>query len=915
MLSSPDTTPWRRGNNLYTTMNIGSIRTIPGPNVHSHRPVLVAKLSLEELAGKKNHDIEGFNERLLAALPGVRGHYGTRGKLGDFMEQLDEGMHFGRIVERVTLELSDRAGIPVTFGKTRRAGEPGEYDLVVAYKAEQGMRHLLGIAVDLVDALVKGEEFPLDERMREARRIIANTELGPSTQAIIDAAERANIPWRRIGDRSLVQLGYGKHRKFIQAAMTGNTSSIAIDIAGDKQMTKQFLEDASIPVPRGVVVRTEEDAVAAQREIGGPVVIKPLDGRQGKGVSLNLIAPEEIRAAFAIAREYSRHVIVEELVEGRNYRVLVVGGKMVAASERIPAHVVGDGEHSIAELIEIANQSSLRGDGHEKPLTKIIVTPIVAAHLQKWGRTLDDVPAADEMVHLQEGINLSTGGVARDVTDEVHPTVVEICERAARIIGMDICGVDLMLPDIAMPMAHGRGAVIEINAAPGLRMHQHPSEGEPRDAGAAIIDMLYPPDTPSRIPIISITGTNGKTTVTRLIGHAIAESGRTVGMTTTGGIYINEHPIVSGDTTGPASARTVLGDPAVEVAVLETARGGILRRGLGYDWSDISVITNIQPDHFGQDGINDIDDLVYIKSLVAERVREGGTLVLNADDERLAHLMDVPRVNRVKKNVVYFSMRRDNPVVREHLDRGRTVYLLKGGWVMEVCGRTERKVVEASAIPITLCGTAEFQVQNVMAAVAVCRAFGLTVDQTANAMMSFRNQRHNPGRTNLYRLPSGGYVMVDYGHNPEAFRMVTQMISRWSGRHVTGIIGAPGDRTDTIIEELGRVAAKGFDRLIIAEDYDLRGRRPGEVAGILCNAVMKEAPDRRCEIILDEAEALANAIDTAGPSDVVIVFYDRLDPLLAVLRERHAVTVDVIEGLDGHPAAHTPYEFQEAAAL
>ncbi|HYE16340.1 MAG TPA: cyanophycin synthetase [Pyrinomonadaceae bacterium] len=878
-------------------MRIEHVRTLAGPNIYTHRPALLMRLDLEDLAGRESHEVEGFVERLMSLLPGLAEHFCSKGRPGGFLERLREGTYFGHTVEHVALELTALAGVGATHGKTRSAGEPRVYNVVVEFKAEHATRFLLGRAVALVEALVRGEEFPLAETIAEARRLVARLELGPSTRAIVEAASRRNIPWERVGAGSLVRLGWGRHRRFIQAATTDATSAVAAEVASDKELTKRLLEQASIPVPRGRVVSTEEGAVAALHELGGAVVVKPLDGRQGQGVSLDLKSPEEVRRAFRTAREFSREVIVEELYRGRNYRVLVINYRFVAASEREPCRVEGDGRSTIAELIERENQNPLRGEGHEKPLTKIKVDDLMLAHLERAGLGLESVPAGGEVVYLRDGINLSTGGTARDVTDLAHECVRDMCERAARAVGLDICGVDLVLEDIASPPGRGNsGGVIELNASPGLRMHLRPSEGEPRDVGAAILDALIP-EGDGRVPLFSVTGTNGKTTVTRMIAHVLSASGLRVGMTTTDGIWIGGRRVAEGDTTGPQSARTVLSDPTVDAAVLETARGGITRRGLGYDWSDVAVMTNIQPDHFGQDGIETLEDLVFVKSLVAERVREGGTLVLNADDEHLARLMELPRVRRVEKRVVYFSTRESHVAVRRHLDAGGAAFFVRDGWVVEAAGRDERRrLLEVAAVPATLGGAAEFQVANVLACVAACRAHGVAPSVIAAALATF-DSAANPGRTNLFRLPAGGYVMLDYGHNPEAFAAVCRTAARWHGRRVTGIVGVPGDRSDALIEEAGRAAARGFNRIVVKEDEDTRGRRRGEVASLLCRAVAAEAPGLECRVCLDEPEALRGELRRLGPDDVVVVFYDKLAPLLRVLEEFGATPTAGIEGI------------------
>ncbi|HWS87328.1 MAG TPA: cyanophycin synthetase [Pyrinomonadaceae bacterium] len=899
-------------------MRIEGIRTLAGPNVYTHRPALLLRLDLCELAGRETREFDGFEARLLAALPGLSEHQCSRGRAGGFVERLREGTYFGHVVEHAALELTGLAGVGVTHGKTRVEREPDLYNVVVEYKAEHATRYLLEQAVLFVEATLRGEAFPVAEKVAEARRIAARTELGPSTRAIVDAAARRGIPWERVGTGSIVRLGWGVHRRFVQAATSERTSAVAVELASDKDLTKLVLEQAAVPVPRGLVVSTEEGALEAFRSLGPPVVVKPLDGRQGYGVSLDLSTDEEVREAFRIARDFSSSVLVEELLVGRNYRVLVVGGELVAASERLPCHVLGDGARSLAELIEVANQDPLRGDGHEKPLTKIVVDEIVLAHLRKHGRTLKDVPAAGETVTLRDGINLSTGGVARDVTDEVHPTVRDLCVRAARAVGLDICGVDLVVPDISEEFKSG--GVIELNASPGLRMHHHPSEGRPRDAGRKIVETLFPRGD-GRIPVVSVTGTNGKTTVTRMTGHVLASTGLNVGVTTTDGIWVGGRQVAKGDTTGPHSARTVLSDPTVEAAVLETARGGITRRGLGYDWSDVGVLTNIQADHFGQDGIEDLEDLVYIKSLVAERVRDGGTLVLNADDERLARLAESPRVRADLKRVVYFSLRADHVLVRKHLGAGGTAFFVRDGRVIEAAGGEQSEVLALSDVPVTLGGTAEFQVANVLASVAACRALNVAREQVAAGLKSFRAAADNPGRANIFRLPAGGHVLLDYGHNPAAFASVCRSAARWNKGRVTGIVGVPGDRSDELIEEAARIAARGFGRVVIKEDTDLRGRRSGEVAELMRRVVSDEAPWLDCSVVLCEEEALRRELKRLGPEEIVVMFYDQREPVARVLEEFGAVPVETIEGLAPRPearaaaaAASEPYALPEAVS-
>ena len=866
-------------------MKILNIRTIPGPNIYSHQPVLVMKLELEDLADRESYEVPGFIDRLLQVLPGCYEHYCGLGHRGGFVERLRGGTYFGHIVEHVALELTDAAGISTNRGKTVDAGEPGCYLVAVTYKSEEGMKALLKTAVELVQSLVDNRPYPLEPAVQAAREVVAKSDLGPSTRAIVNAAERCGIPWVRADRDSLVRLGYGKYSRYIQGTIAATTSAIAVDIASDKELTKQLLRKAALPAPHGCVVRTKEEAIACLAQAQTPVVLKPLDGNQGKGVSLNLTTPEQVCEAFDEAVAVSPEVIVEEMLRGLDYRVVVVNGRMVAAAQRIPAHVWGDGKHTIRELIELANKDPRRGKGHEKSLTQITADPIVAAILKKYGRSLDDVPAETEMVVLRESANLSTGGSARDVTDEVHVTMQRICERAATTIGLNICGIDLVVPDIHQPFTSG--GIVEVNASPGIRMHHFPSEGKARDVGAVIVEMLYPADQPCRIPIVSITGTNGKTTVTRMLAHMVEESGKLVGVTTTDGIWIGGQEIARGDMTGPWSAGVVLSDPTVEVAVLETARGGIVRSGLGYDWSDISVMTNIHPDHIGQDGIESIDDIVRIKRLVAERVRNGGTLILNADDEHLVQIPTHERVAEVPKRYVYFSTDLHNGKIQEHLGQNGTAFVAAAGWIEERQGHDVFRIARIDDIPATIAGTAQFQIYNVLAAVAAARAYELSPEQIRMSLRAFRMEQHGTGRLNIFSFRDG-IVVIDYGHNPVALESMGSMIAQWNASRRTAVLAIPGDRRADLIAESARAVAQGYDRFYIREDADLRGRQPGEVAEILAGTIREENPEASIEVILDELEATKAALCSMVPDELVVTSCDAVAAVLDWLREHGA---------------------------
>ncbi|MBL0389087.1 cyanophycin synthetase [Tumebacillus sp. ITR2] len=871
-------------------MKIEDIRYISGPNLYSHQPAMVMRIDLQECAGKESYEFPNLNQKLLDFFPGLRDHHCAKGEPGGFVERLDEGTYLGHVIEHVAIELAELAGIGASRGKTTYAAE-GVYDVFVECKNEAGMGHLLRTSFALVDALTRGESYDWQPHIEEAKKLAARTGLGQSTKALVEAAQKRDIPYYRLNTGSLIQLGTGRHLKRIQATITERTSCIGVDIACDKELTKQMLDLAAIPVPYGGVAYTEDEAVEQFRDIERAVVVKPLDGNQGKGVSLNLVTEQEVRDAFRIAQGFSEAVIVESYLEGRHYRVLVVGEQVVAAAERMPANVIGNGKSMIRELIVEANLDPRRGDGHEAPLTKIKIDDVMHNVLARVGRNLDDIPHEGEVVVLRENANLSTGGIAIDVTGDVHPTIAEVCVRTARIVGLDVCGIDLVCPNIAEPFDEASSYVIEVNAAPGIRMHETPSIGDPRSVGEAIVDMLYPPGQPSRIPVLSITGTNGKTTTTRMIGHVIQTTGRTVGMTSTDGIYINGKCIAKGDTTGPRSARAILSDPGVDVAVLETARGGMVRAGLGFDWADVGIITNIQPDHIGCDGIETVEDLIQVKSLVVERVRPGGVVILNADDPHLAELpKKMKSRHRSGRKFVFFSLNPNSRVLRRHLSEGGTGYFFKDGWIIEARGEHARHVMRASDIPVTMLGAAHFHVQNAMCAIAACRAYGMSKEKIASALREFRSDVHNPGRVNLYQVRNA-YVMVDYGHNPHAFQAICEMAGRMPNVRVTGVVGVPGDRNDDIVSESGRAAAQGFHRLFVKEDVDLRGRRPGEVATLLEQAIHSVSPDKECRVIHNEVQALEAALSDLQDGELVVVFYEKLAPVMDVLRKHEAVSV------------------------
>lgn len=859
-------------------MKIRGVRHIDGPNVYIYKPILVARIDLEAYTERESYEFTGFPERLLRTLPGLAEHHCAAGAPGGFVERLVGGTYFGHIVEHVAIEMACLANLDVHYGKTVYAGAAGQYDIIIECKAYALQKALLHAAEQIVQTLVEGVEPDVARIVQDILAAHRHTLLGPSTQAVVEAARARGIPVRRLSDGSLVQLGYGRQRKLLSATITANTSAVSVDIACDKGLTKQLLQDAGIAVPAGGIAASLEEALAWFADIGSPVALKPWNGNQGRGVSLDLRTAAEVTKAYELARTHSDKVIVETFVAGRNLRLLVIDGELAAASERLPAQVVGDGAQTIGQLIDTLNRQPERGIGHEKPLTQITLDHYVVTALARQHLTLDDVPDAGVHVAVRETANLSTGGEAVDITEKLHPSYLQLAKRAARIVGLDVCGIDLVVTDPQAPFDPAHCAVIEVNAAPGIRMHEHPSHGQPRHVGEQIVNMLFPNGSTGRIPLIAVTGTNGKTTTTRLLGHAFACAGHAVGMTTSSGISVAGQLIVPGDTTGPASARVILSDPVVDIAVLETARGGILHGGLGYDKANVAVLTNLTLDHVGQDGIETLEDLLHVKSLVAECVFEDGTVVLNADDDQLLQLG-----KRLKARVVYFALHPDNPALLRHLACGGSGYTVSHGWIVEVRGHLTWDIVQVQGLPLTIQGTATFHVANALAAVGGMRALGLTRQQVAQALQSFDPAVHNQGRCMMYELPGDIRVVLDYGHNADGFHQMGQWLKTWQHRRLIGVVGVPGDRSEAVVLSACQQLATHFDAFIVKEDLNKRGRRETEVATLLAAHLRTFAPAKPLAIEVTEPRALQQAIALAEPGDIIAVFYEQLTPLQEVI--------------------------------
>lgn len=884
-------------------MRLVDLRRLSGSNIYTSRPVSVARLELDGLTGQETSACPGFAERLTAALPGLAGHHCAAGRPGGFLEAMARGTYFGHVTEHVALELSALADRAVYFGRTVWAGADGRYDVIMECPRDEPddspvPRDLLTTAIQLVTDLLAERDPRHEPALETNSRYVANSRLGVSTAALAAAARQRGIPVRRVGSLSLLRLGHGCHRRLLWAALTERTSAVSVDIASDKVLAKQLLSVAGVPVPEGTVTGSPAEAAEAFRALGPPVVVKPRNGNHGANVTVGVTSAEEAAQAYRLASVSGPEVIVETYVPGTDYRVLVVDGRMVAAARLRPASVTGDGRRDVEALVGLANADPRRGEGHALPLTRIVLDSHALAQLAGQGLHPGSVPAAGEIVTLRRNANLSTGGTSADVTDLVHPEVAAMCCRAAAAAGLDVCGVDLRLADISAailtqeaagpdgghgtPAGRPAGAVIELNASPGLRMHLEPSAGRPRDVAGPIIDQLYPPGAPSRIPIVAVTGTNGKTTTVRMIAHILGQAGLRVGMATTDGVYSGGQLIHQADASGPRSAEMVLDDPTAEAAVLETARGGIIRRGLGYDRADVAVLTNITADHLGCDGIDDLDDLTDVKALVAEEIQRGGTLVLNADDPRTAALAGRPAVRARQPVIRYFSLSGDSPLIIAHRMSGGITCELRDRQLVETRGGEQTPLLGVDELPGSFGGSAAHLVANALAAVAACRALGVSVKDIRRAFATFTPGEANPGRGNVYHV-AGRSVIVDYGHNAAALAAMGRLLREaWDGDPVAAIT-LPGDRRDDLVTETAAVVAAWFGRVVVYEDSDLRGRPPGEMTRLITAALAEGRPGMTIVPATGPAAALQAALSLAAAADPVLFLYEKLGPVQAVL--------------------------------
>lgn len=890
-------------------MKILQTRTLRGPNYWSiRRPkLIVVRLDLENLADRPSDTLPGFYDGLVQVLPSLEEHHCSPGCRGGFLSRVQEGTMMGHIVEHVALELQVLAGMTVGFGRTRETSTPGIYQVVVEYQNEAAGRYATRAAVRLCESIIETGTYPeieLQTDLTDLRELRIEAALGATTDALIQEAEARGIPWMEIENCDLFQLGYGKYQKRVQAALTSSSNVLGVELACDKERTKAILANMGAPVPSGQLIYSFDELEPAIASLGGyPIVIKPLDGNHGRGITTNIRAWREAEVAYDRAKEISRGIIVEHFYAGNDHRILVVNHQVVAVAERVPARVVGNGQNTIAELVDLENQDPRRGNGHDNVLTQIQLDGSTDEMLSRQGFDLDTVLESGQVAYLRATANLSTGGTAIDRTDDIHPETVWLAERVARIIDLDIAGIDVITTDITKPLHAADGAILEVNAAPGLRMHLAPSEGVARNVAAPILQMLFPPGTPTRVPVVAVTGTNGKTTTTRLIAHIARQVYDAVGFTTTDGIYIGDHLIEKGDTTGPQSAQMILQDPTVEMAVLETARGGILRSGLAFPHCDVGVVLNVAADHLGLGDIDTIDQMARVKGVIAEAVHADGYAILNADDERV-----VAMAERVVGKVAYFSMDAENALVREHVQNGGIAAVYDNGYIVILQQDWVHRIEQVERVPLTLGGRAPFMIANALAASLAAFVQGIKVEQIRAALRSFEaSAQQTPGRMNLFNL--GRYhVLVDYAHNPAGYEAVGSFVKNWAGPTI-GVVGGPGDRRDEDLIGLGQLSAKFFDEIIVKEDDDGRGRPVGNAADLIVQGITQAESSVPYSVRLDETESIEWALDHAPENALVVIFPEQVNRAIELIKARNPIVgapANATSELPSEPSSLTP---------
>jgi cyanophycin synthetase len=854
-------------------MNILDLNIMRGPNYWSNyrQHIIIMKLDIGKYEELPTNKIDGFSERIEKMFPTMFHHRCSEGHEGGFFERIREGTWMGHVVEHIALEIQSLAGMECGYGRTRSAGEDGIYHVIFSYEIEKAGLYAAEASIRIAEAIINDTPYNLNEDIEALKRIHRREAFGPSTQSIVNEAKKRNIPYKRLNKGSMIMFGQGIHQKKIRASMTCQTSSIGVDLAGDKDETKKLLKKAHIPVPTGEVISDEEDLRDILQEMSFPVVIKPIDGNHGRGITTNIRNLEHAIAALHLAKTISDDVIVERFIEGFDYRFLVINYKLVAVAKRTPAMVMGDGISSIGELIEQTNTDPNRGDGHEKIMTKIKVDEVTENILADKKLTLKSVLPMGQILLLKDTANISTGGTSRDVTDLVHPDNVFMAERIARIMNLDICGIDVVAKDIDVPITNENGGIVEVNACPGFRMHLSPAKGLARNVAEPVMSMLFPEGQPARIPVVAITGTNGKTTTTRLIAHMAKQSGYHPGFTTTDGIYINGHLVHSGDCTGPVSAEAVLTDPTVDFAVLECARGGILRAGLGFDNCNISVVTNITEDHLGMKGIDTLREMAKVKEVVARSTFDDGYSILNADDDLVYDMRE-----ELDCNIALFSTEENNERIIRHCKRGGMAATIEKGYLTITRGEWQTRVCRIDNVPLSFGGKATSMVKNILAATLAGLISNFKLEDIRTALLTFiPSPEFTPGRMNVFKF-SNFDVMIDYAHNTGGFIELKKYVDNISSPAKIGIITAVGDRRDEDIRSIGYYAAQMFSQIVIRHDKDLRGRPADEITVLLTegiNSVNKNIP---VSVIPNEQDALLHVMNNAVNGSFIFVCTDNV---------------------------------------
>lgn len=855
-------------------MKIIKTQVLRGPNIWSNtqNKLIQVKLDLEEMGSFSASEINEFIKRFKTVFLETEDS-------AIFLGQQKHETSLAQIIGHIALKIQLKAGMHCNFSYVKETQTKGIYHIIFSYTIEEAGLYAAEAALQIVESLIKIKTYDYNDHIEKLKSIASIFELGPSTKSIVEEAIRRNIPWMRLGRNSKIQLGYGAAQKQFQATITCNTSEIAVRLAGNKDATKKILAKHSIPVADGDCCETEEELQNIIDEIGFPIVIKPFDGNQGRGATINILDFTAALIAFRYAKEFSSDVIVEKYITGSDYRLLVIDGKFVAAAKRIPALVEGDGITTIENLILSVNNESGRGNGHESSLTKINIDHDTHIQLEKLGYTINSVPNKGEIIHLKSTANLSTGGTAVDMTDETHPENKFLAERIAKIIGLDICGIDVMVSSIEEPLRTNGGVILEVNAAPGFRMHLDPSVGKPRNVASAVLDMLYPEGSTATIPLFAVTGTNGKTTTTRLLAHIAKTSGYTPGYTTTDGIYINEYKIKNGDTTGPLSGTMVLRDPTVDFAVLETARGGLLRSGLCFDHCDVGIITNIQEDHLGLEDIHSLEDLANVKAVVARSVKKNGWAILNADDEnclKIAKTLDC--------NIAYFTMNGNNEIISECIKNTIPVCILEGNHIVIIEGTEKYKIADVATIPLTNDGKAKFMVANIMAASVAAFSWGFSINQIKEALLTFiPGYETTPGRMNFFEFKNYN-VLVDYAHNPHGFLALQDYLKDFKAKRKIGIIAGIGDRRDEDTITLAKIATSMFDHIIVRQEHSLRGKTLDEINGLIIKGINAGKKKVTYDLIPEETEAITRAFEIVESGDLIVALSDQYDEVIKIIQ-------------------------------